>query len=72
MRPPESDCICPRAMQRLPRWEGVDMGQAVLRTATTPGCPVHDACHGYTRTVRAARPAWSDPYCPIHKTRDCP
>ena len=72
MRPPESECICPRAMQSLPLWEGVNMGQALLRTTTTKGCPVHDSCHGYTKAVRAARPAWSNPYCPIHRTKDCP
>ena len=30
------------------------------------------ACQGYTKAVRAARPEWSNPWCPIHATRDCP
>lgn len=72
MRPPESECICPKAMQTLPRWEGVNMGRALLRTATAAGCPVHDSCHGYTKAERTGRPSWSVPYCPIHGTHNCP
>jgi hypothetical protein len=48
------------------------MGRGRVRTATTPDCPVHDACQGWTKAERAARPSWSHPYCPIHKTGDCP
>lgn len=59
-------------MQSLGRWEGVDMGRALLRTTTTKNCPVHDACHGYTKKYRAGLPEWSNPYCPIHGTRNCP
>lgn len=72
MRPDESECICPRAEQSLGRLYGVNMGRAVLRTKTTKDCPVHDACHGYTKAVRAARPSWSKPWCPKHATRNCP
>ncbi len=67
-----AQCTCPRSMQPLGRWDGINMGQAMLRTSTTKDCPVHDSCQHYTKAVRAERPWWSNPYCPIHKTRDCP
>ena len=67
-----AECTCPKSMQSLGRWEGVDMGRAMLRTSTEPGCPVHDSCQHYTKANRAKRPVWSNPYCPIHKTKDCP
>jgi hypothetical protein len=72
MRPPESDCICPKAMQSLGRWEGVSMGKALLRTTTTEDCPVHDACHGYTKAVRAEEENGEWLYCPHHGKRNCP
>ena len=59
-------------MQSLGRWEGINMGQALLRTTTTKGCPVHNSCHGYTKADRADRPWWSRPWCPIHDIQNCP
>ena len=72
MRPPESDCICPKAMQSLGTQDGIRMGNAMLRTKTTKGCPVHDSCHGYTKEYRKERPSWGNPYCPIHRVKNCP
>jgi hypothetical protein len=52
--------------------DGYDMGRGMVRISTTPGCPVHDSCQGFTKAYRATRPEWSDPYCVIHGTSDCP
>jgi len=62
-----SVCTCPRKelADRM-------FGPTIVRTSTTEGCPLHDTCQGYTKVARAARPEWSDPWCPIHATRDCP
>jgi len=65
-------CICPHMEGSLGRLDGISMGRGMLRTSTTVGCPVHDTCQGYTKEVRAARPEWSNPYCPIHGTKNCP
>lgn len=65
-------CICPHEEQSLGTLYGVRMGRGQVRTTTTKDCPVHDTCQRYTKAARAARPAWSNPYCPIHKTKDCP
>lgn len=65
-------CTCPHEERSLGRLHGVDMGRGIVRTGLTKGCPVHDTCQGYTRAVRSGRPAWSDPWCPIHGRRDCP
>lgn len=67
-----TDCICPKAMQSLGTLYGISMGKAMLRTTTIKDCPAHDSCHGYTKAVRAARPEWSDPWCPKHGRKDCP
>ncbi len=70
-----AECICPHGERSLGTLHGVRMGRGVVRLSTTPGCPEHDSCHGWTKAARAARKAeawWSDPYCPIHAGRDCP
>lgn len=70
---PISDgCICPHKIGPMGFLHGVNMGKGKLRTSTTQGCPVHDTCQGYTKAVRAARPSWSNPWCPIHAGRNCP
>lgn len=68
-------CTCPHGERSLGVLNRINMGRGVVRLSTTRGCPVHDACHGWTRAARIARRVeapWSDPYCPVHATRDCP
>jgi hypothetical protein len=65
-------CICEWGIRSLGRLYNVNMGKGLVRLSTTKDCPVHDSCRRYTKEVRAARPSWSNPYCPKHKTRDCP
>lgn len=65
-------CTCPFAWQQLGRLYGISMGPGWVRLKDTPGCPVHDSCHGWTAERRAGRPSWSNPWCPIHQTRNCP
>jgi hypothetical protein len=63
-------CICPHGTRNTQ-----DYGRITVRESATPGCLEHDACHGWTRERRAARRAampWSDPWCPVHETKDCP
>lgn len=77
--PPQPDaCTCPHGMGSGGALYGVRMGREVHRLSTTPGCPEHDACHGWTYQRRAeyasTRP-WAterSPYCPIHGGRNCP
>ena len=68
----ERQCACPHKVQSLGRLYGINMGKGVVCTGTTPGCPEHDSCHGWTKARRAAQPAWSNPWCPLHETRNCP
>lgn len=70
--PNPEDCTCPHGVRPLGMLYGVNMGKGPVRLSTTKGCPVHDSCHGWTKAERQKRPSWSNPYCPIHKTRDCP
>jgi len=67
-----SECSCPHGVRPLGRLQGISMGRGMVRLSTTPGCPEHDSCHGYTKGYRASRPWWSNPWCPIHGTRPCP
>ena len=70
---PLAGCTCPhKELSSSGVFEGVQMGPSIVRTSTTEGCPHHDTCQGYTKAVRASRPGWSNPWCPIHATRDCP
>lgn len=66
------ECVCPHDERPLGRLYGVNMGRGMVRLSTTKGCPEHDSCHGFTKADRAARPSWSNPWCPIHETRNCP
>lgn len=54
------------------RFYGVDMGRGIVRIGTTPNCPRHDACRGFTKALRATRPSWSNPWCPKHPKGPCP
>lgn len=65
-------CTCPYGERSLGRLYGISMGRGTVRLSTTPKCPVHDACQGYTAAVRARRRNGSWLYCPIHRTKDCP
>ncbi len=67
-------CTCRREERPLGRWPGtnIDMGRRIVRLGTTPNCPVHDSCRGFTKANRAARPSWSNPYCPKHPKTPCP
>jgi hypothetical protein len=69
---PGVKCKCTYDYKSLGLLHGVSMGKGWLRMSTHPQCPVHSLCQGYTKAVRAARPVWSNPWCPKHKTRDCP
>lgn len=64
-------CTCPHEEQNLGRLHGVSMGRGTVRMSTTPGCPVHDACQGYTAEIRKGQ-RWGAYWCPIHEVRDCP
>lgn len=68
----QQPCICPHGMGASVRLYGVQMPRERVRLSTTPGCPEHDSCHGWTKEKRAAQPEWSNPWCPIHETRNCP
>lgn len=63
---------CTYGIRPLGRLYGVNMGKGRVRLTTGKGCPEHDSCHGWTKMRRAAQPEWSNPYCPIHATRNCP
>lgn len=68
-------CTCPHEVRGLGRLHGFDMGRGTVRVSTTKDCPEHDSCHRWTAERRADNSAacpWSDPYCPIHKTANCP
>lgn len=65
-------CTCTYGIRPLGILYRVNMGKGRVRLTTTPDCPEHDACHGWTKAKRAAQPSWSDPYCPIHEGRNCP
>lgn len=68
----DRDCTCPHEERPLGRLHGVNMGRGMLRIATTPGCPEHDSCRGYTKAYRAADPRGRYLYCPIHTRKVCP
>jgi hypothetical protein len=68
----ERPCTCSHGVRSLGRLAGIYMGRGTVRLSTTAGCPEHDSCHGYTKEVRASRPHWSRPWCPIHHTGNCP
>lgn len=68
----EDRCTCPHRMVSGGRVDHITMGPIRARVGTTKDCPVHDTCQGYTKANRAQRPEWSNPYCPIHKTKPCP
>ena len=65
-------CTCRFAWKPLGRLHEISMGHGWARMTTAANCPVHDTCQRYTASMRAAQPAWSNPYCPIHQTNDCP
>ena len=65
-------CTCPHGERSLGRLHGVYMGRGMVRLATTPGCPEHDSCRGFTNAYRAGLPRWSNPWCPIHRNSPCP
>lgn len=65
-------CTCPHGERPLGMLHGVNMGRGTVRLSTTPGCPEHTSCHGWTKERRAERPEWSTPYCPVHRTANCP
>lgn len=65
-------CTCTYGIRSLGRLYGINMGKGRVRLTTTPDCPEHDSCHGWTKDRRANRPAWSKPWCPKHGTRNCP
>lgn len=66
------DCTCRHGERPLGRLHGIDMGRGIVRLGTTPNCPRHDACRGFTKEYRVARPWWSDPWCPKHPRKPCP
>ncbi len=66
------ECTCPHGERSLGRLDRVNMGRGIVRLSTTKGCPDHDSCHGWTKERRASQPTWSNPWCPIHATRNCP
>lgn len=69
------ECTCPHGERPLGRLYGVNMGRGIVRLSTTPNCPEHDSCHGWTKQRRAERTkeaSWSKPYCPKHGTKNCP
>jgi len=65
-------CTCPHGERNLGRLHGVSMGRGIVRLDTTPGCPEHDTCHGYTAAFRAVNERGSAYWCPIHAARNCP
>lgn len=65
-------CTCNWGERSLGRMHGIDMGRGMVRLSTTPGCPERDSCRGFTKAHRLTRPSWSNPWCPIHRTRPCP
>ena len=70
-------CTCSYGERSLGTLYGVSMGRGTVRLTTTPECPVHDSCRGYTAAVRReymkARPwATVGPWCPIHGGKGCP
>ena len=66
------ECTCPHAEASLGRLYGVSMGRGVVRIGTTPNCPRHDTCRGFTKDYRATQPRWSNPWCPKHPRGACP
>jgi hypothetical protein len=48
------------------------MGRGIVRLSTTPSCPEHDTCQGYTAAFRKASPKGYWLWCPLHGGRDCP
>ncbi len=65
-------CTCPHKEASLGRLHGVNLGRGVVRTGTTPDCPTHDTCRGFTKAYRAAQPRWSNPWCSKHPRKACP
>ena len=70
------NCTCRREERPLGRWMGVDMGRGMVRIGTTPNCPAHDTCRGFTKAHRARLAegaSWArNPYCPKHPKAPCP
>lgn len=69
---PKKPCLCDHAYSNLGKLNGMNMGKGWVRTTTHPACYHHSKCHGYTAAYRNTQPQWSNPYCPIHGTKDCP
>lgn len=65
-------CTCRHAEASLGRLHGVSMGRGTVRIGTTPGCPEHDTCRGFTKGYRAEQPSWSNPWRPKHPKTPCP
>ena len=65
-------CTCPREVRPLGLLDGVNMGRGIVRLSTTMGCPVHDACAGFTAALRKGEANGYWLQCPIHHSRPCP
>jgi hypothetical protein len=66
-------CTCRHGVRPLGRLHGFDMGVCLQRLSTTPKCPVHDSCRGYTKAYRESLlPDRLGPCCPIHPKAACP
>jgi hypothetical protein len=65
-------CRCDHAWVSQGRFMNVNMGMGWSRMNTHPDCLHHAKCHGFTDTLRASGPSWWTPYCPVHRTNNCP
>jgi hypothetical protein len=64
-------CTCTYGERPLGTFNHVNMGRGTVRLTTTPNCPVHDSCRGFTAAARDCDNG-RFLYCPIHRTKDCP